>query len=180
MIDPRQQAHQLQHHGRLAHGQEVQDQPWLAQLLGWEQQERARRGLEGRLRDARLGSFKPLADFDWSWPKKIDRLQIEDLFRLDWLATATNVILVGGNGIGKTQIAKNLTHQAVLSGATARFLTASELLNTLADQTTSTSLQRRLTRLCPPTDRENPPPPGGPLRRHRPLPDRLGAAQYPR
>src|ERR1700680_315876 len=150
MIDPRQQAHQLQHHGRLAHWQGVQDQPWLAQLLGWEQQERARRGLEGRLRDARLGSFKPLADFDWSWPKKIDRLQIEDLFRLDWLATATNVILVGGNGIGKNQIAKKLTHQAVLSGATARFLTASELLNTLADQTTSTSLQRRLTRLCQP------------------------------
>src|ERR1700680_3162282 len=99
MIDPRQQAQQLQLHGLLAHWQEVQDQPWLAQLLRWEQQEGARRGLGRRLRDARLGSFKPLADFDWSWPKKIDRLQIEDLFRLDWLATATTTSLCRGNGL---------------------------------------------------------------------------------
>ena len=41
----------------------------------------------------RIGSFKPIEDFDWSWPKKIDRVQIEDLLRLDWLTSATNVVL---------------------------------------------------------------------------------------
>ncbi len=113
-------------------------------MIDWEETERVRRGLERRLRRARLGTFKPLADFDWTWPKKIDRPQIDELFRLDWLARGRNVVLVGPNGIGKTLIAKNLAQQAVLRGATVRFLTASELLNTLAEQDTSMSLQRKL------------------------------------
>lgn len=150
MSDLERQARALKLHGLLTHWQEVRDEPWLARLLGWEEHERARRGLERRLRRARLGAFKPIADFDWSWPKKIDRTQIEDLFALDWLHAATNVVLVGSNGLGKTLIAKNLAQQAVLAGATVRFLTASELLNTLADQTTSSSLQRKLALFCRP------------------------------
>lgn len=98
-----------------------------------------------RLWRARLGTFKPLADFDWTWPKKIDRAQIEDLLRLEWLTSATNVVLVGPNGVGKTLIAKNLAHQAGLAGATARFLTASQQLNSLAELDSSTGLQRKLT-----------------------------------
>jgi DNA replication protein DnaC len=148
--DLERQARALKLYGLLAHWRQVHREPWLAQLLAWEDEERARRGLERRLRRARLGTFKPLADFDWSWPKKIDRPQVEDLFRLDWLHSATNVVLVGPNGVGKTLLAKNLAHQAVLAGATVRFLTASELLNALADQTTSTSLQRKLSLFCRP------------------------------
>lgn len=102
------------------------------------------------MKRARLGSYKPMADFDWSWPKKIDREQIEDLFRLDWLTTATNVVLVGPNGVGKTMIAKNLVHQAVLAGASVRTLTASELLNNLAEQATSHSLQQKIGLFCRP------------------------------
>lgn len=150
MSDLERQARALKLHGLLAHWQEVQREPWLARLLAWEEEERARRGLERRLRRARLGAYKPIADFDWGWPKKIDRTQIEDLFALDWLHAATNVVLVGTNGLGKTLIAKNLAQQAVLAGATVRFLTASELLNTLADQTSSTSLQRKLALFCRP------------------------------
>jgi DNA replication protein DnaC len=150
MNDLERQARALKLHGLLAHWQEVQREPWLARLLAWEEEERARRGLERRLRRARLGAYKPIADFDWGWPKKIDRTQIEDLFALDWLHAATNVVLVGTNGLGKTLIAKNLAQQAVLAGATVRFLTASELLNTLADQTSSTSLQRKLAFFCRP------------------------------
>ena len=150
MSDLERQARELKLHGLLANWQQVHHEPWLAQLLAWEQQERARRGLERRLRRARLGTFKPIADFDWSWPKRIDRTQVEDLFCLDWLRSATNVVLAGSNGLGKTMIAKNLAQQAVLAGATVRFLTASELLNTLADQTTSTSLQRKLALFCRP------------------------------
>ncbi|RMH21660.1 MAG: AAA family ATPase [Acidobacteria bacterium] len=145
MRDLKERAQGLKLHGLLAHWKEIHDQPWLPDLLEWEETERARRGLERRMRQARLGSFKPLDDFDWSWPKKIDRAQIDDLFRLEWLHAATNVVLVGPNGVGKTMIAKNLVQHAVLSGVTARYLTASELLNTLAEQETGTGLQRKLT-----------------------------------
>jgi len=150
MNDLQQQLRALKLPGLLAHFEEIRDEPWLAQLVAWEEQERARRGLERRLKRARLGSYKPMADFDWSWPKKIDREHIEDLFRLDWLTTATNVVLVGPNGVGKTMIARNLAHQAVLAGATVRTLTASELLNTLAEQATSHSLQRKIGLFCRP------------------------------
>ncbi len=146
--EPRLRALKL--HGLLAHLDEVREQPWLTHLLDWEEQERARRGLERRLRRARLGAFKPMADFDWDWPKMIDRPHVDDLFRLDWLASATNVVLAGPNGIGKTMIAKNLAYQAVLAGASVLTLTASELLNSLADQATSQSLQRRLAAVCRP------------------------------
>ncbi len=144
MNELQERALELKLHGLLAHWDDVEDQDWLPRLLDWEETERARRGLERRLRRARLGTFKPMADFDWSWPKKIDREQIDDLFRLEWLARAQNIVLIGPNGIGKTLLAKNLAQQAVLRGATVRFLTASELLNTLAEQDTSVSLQRKL------------------------------------
>jgi DNA replication protein DnaC len=120
MTDLERQASTLKLHGLLAHWPEVKAEPWLAQILAWEEEERARRSLERRLRRSRLAAFKPLADFDWNWPKKIDRAQVEDLFRLDWLHSATNVVLVGPNGVGKTMIAKNLAHQAVLAGVRRR------------------------------------------------------------
>jgi len=137
-------ARALKLHGLLAHWEEVQDEPWLADLIDWEEQSRTQRGLERRLRQARLGAFKPLADFDWSWPKKIDRDQIDELFGFQWLNDATNVVLMGPNGVGNTLLAKNLVYQAVLRGHTARFLTASELLNTLAEQDSPTALRRKI------------------------------------
>lgn len=142
--DLKARAEALKLHGLVAHWDKIDGESWLQEILTWEEHERARRGLERRLKRARLGAFKPLADFDWSWPKKIDRAQIEELFRFDWLANTRNLVLVGPNGTGKTMIAKNLAHQAVLRGATARFLTASELLNTLAEQDSSSSLSRKL------------------------------------
>ena len=144
MSDLHQRARALKLHGLLAHWDEVAREPWIENVLQWEETERSRRGLERRMRQARLGAFKPLEDFDWTWPKKIDRLQIEELFELKWLHNATNVVLVGPNGVGKTLLAKNLTHQAILAGATARCLTASELLNTLAEQDSSRNLQQKL------------------------------------
>ncbi len=79
-----------------------------------------RRALEDRIRRP-AHNFRPLEDFEWNWPKKIDRTQIEDLR----LTSVTNITFVGPNGVGKPLIANNLAHQAVLSGGTAR-LTASE------------------------------------------------------
>ncbi len=137
-------AQALKLHGLLGHWEQVDNEPWVEKLLEWEEQSRTQRGLERRMSQARLGTFRPLADFDWSWPKKIDRAQIEEILRLDWLPSATNIVLAGPNGVGKTMIAKNIAHRAVLAGATVRFLTASELLNTLAEQDSSTSLRRKL------------------------------------
>jgi DNA replication protein DnaC len=132
----REQAGALRLHGLQAHWAEVMGDPlqsrWVAQMLSWEATERGRRSLERRLRAAHIGRFKPLADFDWAWPKSIERGAVEELMTLDFLKEASNVVLVGPNGVGKTMCACNLGYQAVLAGHTALFTTAGNLLGELA------------------------------------------------
>ena len=117
---------------------------WLPHLIECEEQERAKRGLERRTKSSRLGRFKPLADFDWSHPQEIDRARIEALFSLEFIVDVTNIILVGPSGAGKTMIAQNLAHHAVLQGYTSLFVTTSALLHDLAEQRTSSALTARL------------------------------------
>jgi DNA replication protein DnaC len=105
------------------------------QLAQAEGAERARRSLERRLRLSGIKSFKPMADFDWSWPAKVERDLIERALTLDFLAEARNLVLVGRNGLGKTMIAKNICHAALLAGSTVLFRSAAALLEELHRQT---------------------------------------------
>lgn len=146
----RERLRRLGFYGLLAQAETVVQEPWLARLLDIEESERARRSLKRRLDNARLGAFKPLADFDWSWPTKHDRSAIEELFSLAFMQEAANVILIGPNGLGKTMLLKNLAHQAILHGKSARFTLASDMLHDLAAQDSSTSLARRLARYTRP------------------------------
>lgn len=130
--------------GLLAHWQEVSEAPWTETVIDYEEEERSRKSLQRRITNAKIGPFKPMADFDWQWPEEIDREIVEDLFKLEFLKEAGNVVLVGANGVGKTMIAQNLAYQAVLRGHTARVITASELLNDLAAQEAGSALTRRL------------------------------------
>lgn len=136
--------------GLLARWEEVRHLEWLPSLIEYEQNERQRRSLQRRLHFARLGSFKPLCDFDWYWPKKIDRAAVEELSSLEFLTEPANVVLIGPNSTGKTTIAKNLAHLALLGGYTARFTTASAMLNDLAAQDSAAALNRRLRHYCRP------------------------------
>ena len=106
-------------HGLAAHWGEVAGHDWPAALVAWEEEERRSRSLKRRLGDARLGQFKPLADFDWAWPRRCDRMAVES--HASSSSTAANVVLVGPNGVGKSTIAANIAHRAVLEGHTVRF-----------------------------------------------------------
>lgn len=140
----RTRATALKFHGLLAHWDEINDLSWVEKLIHWEEQYRATRSLESRLRSARIGRFKPLADFDWDWPKQCDREVIERWMHLDFIKGATNLILCGPNGVGKTTIARNITHQSILKGYTALFTTAASMLNELAALDSDSSLRRRI------------------------------------
>ena len=134
----------LKLHGLLAHWEDVAAADWVAPLITWEEDERARRGLERRLGNAHLGRFKPLADFDWQWPTQCDRSAIDDLMGLRFLTETANVILVGPNGVGKSMIARNLAHQALLAGHTVLFTSAGRMLNELAGADGDHALRHRL------------------------------------
>ena len=117
----------------------------LEHLAELEQQERARRSLERRLLRSRVGRFTPMSDFDWNWPKRVERATIEAILRLDFLAEARNIVLVAAQGLGKTMIAQNIAHTAVLAGHHVLFTTAAQLLLNLGSQESARGLARRLT-----------------------------------
>lgn len=134
-------------HGLLAHWEELTDEAlaWAAQWIEWETRERAQRGLQPRLRAARIGRFKPLAGFDWDWPTQCDKAVVSTLMHLDFIAEAVNIVLVGPNGAGKSLIAQNLAHQAVIQGHSTLFANAAQMLGDLAAQDGDNALRP----LCP-------------------------------
>jgi DNA replication protein DnaC len=148
--DRYKQARRLGFWGLLARWEAVVHEPWLVPLLDTEWAERQHRSLERRLAQAHLGPFKPMADFQWDWPTKLDRTLVEELLTCQFVREATNGLIIGPNGIGKTMIGINLAHQAILAGFTVGFTTASAMLNDLAAQEGMYSFRRRVARYVRP------------------------------
>jgi DNA replication protein DnaC len=146
----RQRLQRLGMFGLLACCEDIATKPWLNELLAIEEAERQRRSLDRRLHAARIGAFKAIADFDWNWPKKVDRTAVEELFSLSFVEDGTNVILLGPNGLGKTMILRNLAHSALVAGHTVSVTSASDMLAELARQESSAALARRLRRFISP------------------------------
>lgn len=140
----KERARRLGLYGLVAFWDDVVGEPWIEIVIKREEDVRARRSQDRRVKQANLGRFTLIADFDWTWPMKIDREQIEELFTLGILGDNTNAIFVGPNGIGKTMLCKNLAYTALLAGHTVYFTTASQLLNDLGSQDGAQSLERRL------------------------------------
>lgn len=143
-------ARALQLHGLVSHWSECSQADWVGALIDWEERERTRRSLERRLSAARIGHFKHLTDFDWKWPTHCDQSLIAELMTLEFVQSASNVILVGASGLGKTTIAQNLAYQAVLNGHTVLFTTAAQMLGDLAALDSDTLLRRRLRQYAAP------------------------------
>ena len=122
----------------------------LENVVERELEEQRRRGVERRARDARIGRFKPMAQFDWAWPNAIDRDQIERLLALDWIDRQENWILAAAQGLGKSMMAKNVAHLAVLAGHSVLFTTAAAMLLDLRQQDSPRALQSRLRRYTSP------------------------------
>jgi len=141
----------LRLYGLLAHWEEICAEAWTENVILWEEKERSNRGLERRMHSAHIGRFKLLADFDWSWPKKCDRLAIEELMQCDFIQEVTNPIFLGPNGVGKSTLAKNICYQAVMRGFTALFISAGQLLNDLTAQDGDKALGRRIKYYAQPT-----------------------------
>jgi DNA replication protein DnaC len=123
---------------------------YLAQLVEGEFTTREMRSIERRIKNARFPVRKTLDDFQWSWPKKINRLQIQHLFRLDFIATCTNVVMIGNVGLGKTHLSIALGHAACASGHSVLFTTAIDIINTLASAQSAGHLKREIHRYVKP------------------------------
>ena len=105
---------------------------YLAGLVEGEALERQQRSIQRRIRQARFPVVKTLEPFQWTWPQKINRLQVQNLFRLKFIEDKANVIFLGAVGLGKTHLATALGYAACQKGHSVLFATAVDLINTLA------------------------------------------------
>lgn len=104
---------------------------YLARLIDAESAQRSDRSTERRIRMARFPVIKTLEEFQWSWPSKINRLQVENLFRLGFVEQKGNVIILGGVGLGKTHLCTALGYAACLRGHSVLFSSAIDIINSL-------------------------------------------------
>jgi DNA replication protein DnaC len=104
---------------------------FLAQLIEGEVHARQDRALQQRIKTARFPVLKTLETFQWNWPKKMNRMQVQQLFQLAFLQSHSNAIFLGGVGLGKTHLATALAYQACLQGHSVLFTSAIDAINTL-------------------------------------------------
>ena len=105
---------------------------FLEQLAEQEALLRQDRAVQRRIRLARFPVIKTLDQFNWSWPKNINRLQVQNLFRLQFIKDKSNIIFLGGVGLGKTHMASALGYEACLKGHNVLFTSAIDIINTLS------------------------------------------------
>lgn len=117
---------------------------YLGRLAEAEAAARYERSVQRRTKAARLPVLKTLEQFDWSWPKKINRAHIQDLFRLRFIEQNTNVVFIGGVGLGKTHFALALAHSACLDNVPTLFAPAVEIVNTLSAAQATHTLSKAL------------------------------------
>ena len=124
---------------------------YLARLIDSEAQRRHQLAIKRRIAAARFPCLKTLDQFDWNWPKKINRTQVQNLFRMAFLKDKTNVIFMGGVGLGKSHLAGALAHEACLHGHSVLFTTAVDIINTLTAAQTVGRLKNELKHYLKPT-----------------------------
>ena len=124
---------------------------YLAQLIEGETALRADRAVARRIQAARFPVIKTLDTFRWDWPKKINRLQIQDLFRLQFVHDKANVIFLGTVGLGKTHLATALGHAACQQGMSVLFANAIDVINTLSAAQLKGTLKTELRRYTAPS-----------------------------
>jgi len=117
---------------------------FLCRLVEGETNARMDRATERRIKAAAFPLLKTIEGFDWSWPKRINRAQIQDLFRLSFLEQRANVVFMGGVGLGKSHLAIALAYHACLQGHRVLFASAADILNTLSAAQAAHRLQIEL------------------------------------
>ncbi len=123
---------------------------YLQHLIEAELARREDKSLAQRIRRARFPLTKTLDQFQWNWPKKINRPQVQNLFRLNFVEQKSNAIFLGGVGLGKTHLCIALGHAACQRGYSVLFTTAIDIIHTLSAAAATGSLKRTMQRYLKP------------------------------
>ena len=121
---------------------------YLAELAHVEVTSRRERRIARLLMEARVPVMKTLDGFDFRSQATLDRDAVLELFRCDFVERKENVVLVGEVGTGKTHLGIALVVACCQRNLRARFLTATELVNSLAESKVQGRLARKLEHLA--------------------------------
>ena len=102
------------------------------------------------IKAARFPVLKTLESFRWDWPKKINQLQIQDLFRLRFIEEKSNAIFLALCGLGKTHLSTALGYAACQHGYSVLFANAIDAINTLSVAQAQGALKTQLKRYLSP------------------------------
>lgn len=117
---------------------------FLREALSAETDARRLRYIKTRLQLAHLPYLKTFDQFDFSFQPSIDERQIRELRTLRFVHEASNVMLLGPPGVGKTHLAVALAEAAIRAGQAAYFMTAHDLVADLGRAYREGRLDRRL------------------------------------
>lgn len=104
---------------------------FLLALAEQEVHQREQNRTQKRLKDARFPVLKEMADFDFSAIPNLNKAQVLDLARGEYILKRESIIFLGNPGLGKTHLAIALARAACLQGHKVRFWTAAGLVNEL-------------------------------------------------
>jgi len=114
-----------------ARQQQLSYEAFLRQALQTELTGRHERALQRRVRAARLPAHTRLETFDFSFQPSVSERLVGELAGLAFVQTATNVVLLGPPGVGKTHLASALARRAVEAGHTALFVTLRQFADSI-------------------------------------------------
>jgi len=116
---------------------------FLARLVELELIDRERRMIERRIKAAKFPTVKSLDSFDFKAIPSLNKMQVLELARCEWIERRENVIALGPSGTGKTHVALGLGLAACQKGLAVGFTTAAALVHELMEARD----ERRLLRL---------------------------------
>lgn len=104
---------------------------YLLALAEQEVNQREQHRIQRRVKAARLPVLKELADFDFSALPTLNKAQVIDLARGEYIRKCEPIVFIGNPGLGKTHLAISLALSACHQGRKVRFWTAAGLVNEL-------------------------------------------------
>lgn len=141
----------VQHWERLTAEADRRRQPhaeYLAELTHQEVCDRRERAIRRRIGDAHFPRLKTLDSFDFEAQPSVDRDEVLELARTNFVDERANVVLMGEVGTGKTHLAIALGMACCQRGWRVRFTTAAELTNMLVESKSAAQLSRRLDQMA--------------------------------